>query len=205
MERDIRCELVSWDEVRRMTLALARRLRADGFVPDIIVAIGRGGWIPGRLLSDYLGVANLTDVKVEHYRGTEKQAVARIRYPLRADLTGQRVLVVDDVTDTGDSFAVALEHTRNCGEPTELRSLVLHHKRVSPYVPDYFAREVAEWRWIVYPWAVVEDLSAMIADMRDPPANAEEVADRLLREHGIRVSLREVEEVLDLMRPQSNP
>jgi hypothetical protein len=205
MERDIRCELVSWDEVRRMTLALAQRLRVEGFIPDIIVAIGRGGWIPGRLLSDYLGVANLTDVKVEHYRGTEKQAVARIRYPLCADLTGQSVLVVDDVTDTGDSFAVALEHTRNCGEPTELRSLVLHHKRVSPYVPDYFAQEVAEWRWIVYPWAVVEDLSVMIADMRDPPANAEEVADRLLREHGIRVSLREVEEVLDLMRPQSNP
>jgi len=205
MERDIRCELVSWDEVRRMTLALARRLRADGFVPDIIVAIGRGGWIPGRLLSDYLDVANLTDVKVEHYRGTEKQAVARIRYPLRTDLTGQRVLVVDDVTDTGDSFAVALEHIHGCGEPTELRTLVLHHKRVSPYVPDYFAREVIEWRWIVYPWAVVEDLSAMIADMRDPTANAAEVADRLLREHGIRVWVREVEEVLDLMRPQSNP
>jgi len=204
MERDIRCELVSWDEVRRMTLELAQRLRVEGFVPDIIVAIGRGGWIPGRLLSDYLDVANLTDVKVEHYRGTEKQAIARIRYPLRADLTGQRVLVVDDVTDTGDSFAVALEHIHGCGEPAELRTLVLHHKRVSPYVPDYFAQEVAEWRWIVYPWAVVEDLSAMIADMRDPPANAAEVADRLLREHGIRVSVREVEEVLDLTRSQSN-
>jgi uncharacterized protein len=204
MENGIRCELVSWDEIQRMAFDLARRLRADRFVPDIIVAIGRGGWIPGRLLSDYLGVANLTDVKVEHYRGTEKQAVARIRYPLRADLTGQRVLVVDDVTDTGDSFAVALEHIHGCGEPAELRTLVLHHKRVSPYVPDYFAQEVAEWRWIVYPWAVVEDLSAMIADMRDPTASAAEVAERLLHEHGIRVSLHEVEEVQDLTRLQSD-
>jgi hypoxanthine phosphoribosyltransferase len=203
MGQGIRCELVSWDEVQRSVLELVRRLRADRFAPDILVAIGRGGWVPGRLLSDCLGNWNLTDLKVEHYRATEKQAVARIRYPLRADLTGQKVLVVDDVTDTGDSFTLALEHIHGCGEPSEVRTLVLDHKNISPYVPDYFARVVSEWRWIIYPWAVVEDLGALITGMEGAPAGAKAVAERLLVDHGIRVSLGVVKDVLDLTIPET--
>jgi hypothetical protein len=199
MGQCIRCQLVSWDEVQRQTLDLARRLLADGFAPETIVAIGRGGWVPGRLLSDYLGNPNLTELKVEHYRGTEKLAAARIRYPLRADLTGQRVLVVDDVTDTGDSFSVVLEHIHSRGEPSELRTLVLHHKSISPFVPDYFAERVSSWRWIIYPWAVVEDLSALVAKMEGTFPNAEAVAKRLLDDHGIYVPLGTVEDVLGLM------
>jgi hypothetical protein len=179
---------------------LALRIREDGFEPDIIVALGRGGWIPGRLLSDYLGNLNLTEFKVEHYRGTAKQAAARIRYPLAADVTGQRVMVVDDVTDTGDSFEVALEHIRSRGEPAEMRTLVLHHKTVSPFVPDYFAETVADWRWIIYPWAVVEDLTALILEMEGRPFDPGVVAERLQSDHGIHVSRGTVNDVLDLMK-----
>ena len=112
MKQGVGCELVTWGEVQGMARDLAFRIREDGFEPDIIIAVGRGGWVPGRLLSDYLGNLNLTEFKVEHYRGTEKQAAARVRYRLKADLAGQCVLVVDDVTDTGDSFEVALKHIR---------------------------------------------------------------------------------------------
>jgi len=204
MGQGIRCKLVSWSEVQRLTLDLARRLRADAFTPDIIVAIGRGGWVPGRLLSDYLDNPNLTELKVEHYRGTEKQAIAQIRYPLRADPAGQRVLLVDDVTDTGDSFTIALEHILGRGEPSELRTSVLHHKRVSPYAPDYFGQMVPEWRWIIYPWAVIEDLSALIRRMEETPPDAEAILERLLNDHDIRVPLHTVEDVLDLMSVQPN-
>jgi hypoxanthine phosphoribosyltransferase len=201
MGKHMRCELVGWDEIRRLARDLAVRVRADGFAPDIIVALGRGGWVPGRLLSDYLGNLNLTEFKVEHYKGTEKQAIARIRYPLAADVEGQRVLVVDDITDTGDSFTAALEHIRGRGEPSELRTLVLHHKTVSPFVPDYFARAIRQWRWIIYPWALVEDLTALIEGMEGRPAGAEAVVERLSRDHGIRVPLGILTDVLELMKP----
>ena len=198
MDQGIRCELVTWSQVQRLARDLAFRIRKDGFEPDIIVAIGRGGWVPGRLLSDYLGNLNLTEFKVEHYKGTEKQAVARIRYPLKADVTGQRVLVVDDVTDTGDSFNVALEHIRSRGEPEQMRTLVLHHKTVSSYVPDYFARGMSEWRWLIYPWAVAEDLTALVQGMEGRPAGADALVDRLLRDHGIRVSPHTLKDILAL-------
>jgi len=183
----MRCQLVAWDEVWGLARELAMRLAADGFLPDILVAIGRGGWAPGRLLSDFLGNPNLTDLKVEHYVGTRKQGAARIRYPLRADLQGQQVLVVDDVTDTGASLRLALEHIRP-QRPSLVRTLVLHHKAASPFVPDYFARELVEWRWVIYPWALIEDLGALIQPMGADPANLEALAASLLRDHDIRVS-----------------
>jgi hypoxanthine phosphoribosyltransferase len=192
----MRCEMVSWQRVERLARDLALRIRGDGFAPDLIVAIGRGGWIPGRLLSDYLGIANLAELKVEHYTATHMHKEARVRYPLSADPTGQRVLLVDDVTDTGDSFAVTLDHIRGKGEPAELRTLALHHKTVSPYEPHYYGAKVAKWRWIIYPWAVVEDFTALIGAMSDRPAGPDGIAARLNADHGLRVSVAMVRDVL---------
>lgn len=200
MDRGLRCVLVTWGQVQRLARDLAFRIREDGFEPDIIVAIGRGGWVPGRLLSDYLGNMNLTELKVEHYKGTEKQAVARIRYPLKANLAGQRVLLVDDVTDTGDSFAVALEHIRSHGRPEQVRTLVLHHKTVSLYVPDYYAQAMSEWRWLIYPWAVVEDLNALILGMDSRPSDLNALGERLFRDHGIHFPREMVQDALELMK-----
>lgn len=202
MPQGIRCEIVTWGRVHRLARDLAFRIRADGFVPDIIIALGRGGWVPGRLLSDYLGNLNLTEFKVEHYRGTDKQSVAKVRYPLTADVTGQRVLVVDDVTDTGDSFEVALAHIRSRGEPREIRTAALHHKTVSPYVPDYYGRKVVNWRWIIYPWAIVEDLTGLIRAMEDRPADAPGVARRLLQVHGLGVPVAAVRDAMALGREE---
>jgi hypoxanthine phosphoribosyltransferase len=119
---------------------------------------------------------------------------------LGADVSGHRVLVVDDVTDTGDSFAAALKHIEQRGEPREVRTLVLHHKTVSPYVPDYFAQVVTRWRWIIYPWAVVEDLTALIARMEECPPDAAALTERLFLDHGIRVPAGTLEDVLALMK-----
>jgi hypoxanthine phosphoribosyltransferase len=196
----MRCELVTWDQVQGLARDLAFRIRDDDFEPDIIVALGRGGWIPGRLLSDYLGNLNLTEFKVEHYKGTEKQATARIRYPLKADVTAQRVLMVDDVTDTGDSFEVALAHIRQRGEPQALRTLALHHKTASPFVPDYYGNLVTEWRWLIYPWAVVEDLTALTLEMEDRPSGPDALRKSLFRDHGIRVPVSTAQDVLAMLK-----
>jgi hypoxanthine phosphoribosyltransferase len=197
----IPCELISWDEVQRLIRDLASRLIGETFEPDLIVAVGRGGWVPARLLSDCLGNLNLTEVKVEHYRATKRLGVATIRYPLKADVTGQRVLLVDDVTDTGGSILAALDHIHRRGQPAELRTLVLHHKAASPYVPTYFACEVIEWRWIIYPWAVVEDLTALIRGLEAHQGDAAVLAEGLWHRHGIRVPAQTLKDVLRFVKP----
>ena len=147
----IRCELVTWERHYQLARELALRVHNVSFHPEVIVAIGRGGYMPARVISDYLDIFDLACVKVEHYHGAHKNRSAQVRHPLAADIAGKRVLLVDDVSDTGDTFQVVIDHLRKRGEPAELKSAVLHHKRISGYIPDFYAEEVVEWRWITYP------------------------------------------------------
>jgi uncharacterized protein len=73
---------------------------------------------------------------------------------------------LDDVCDSGDTFAVGIEHIRQCGTVNEMRTAALHLKTVSKFIPNFYVEEVREWRWLIYPWAVNEDLLSMIAKMR---------------------------------------
>lgn len=181
------CEAVSWNAVHDLARLLARKVAASGYQPDIIVAIGRGGWVPGRILSDFLDQMNLTSFKIEHYRNTLKMKAARVRYPLAADVAGRHVLLVDDVADSGETFALALAHLNRRGAPSEVRSAVLHYKTSSPYVPDYYAKKVVKWRWIIYPWALAEDVGGFIRAMDPRPATAAELERRLAADHGLRL------------------
>jgi hypoxanthine phosphoribosyltransferase len=193
------CTLVTWEEVYRLCRELARQLRATGAPIDLIVAIGRGGYIPGRLLSDMLGISDLTSLKIEHYRGAQKQREALVRYPLNADVTGRRVLLLDDVCDSGDTFAVAVEHLRQFGTPASLHTVAMHLKTVSEFVPDYYAGTISEWRWIIYPWAVNEDLSGLIDKMRLGTREPLRLQGELKVRHDIEVSVQQIEDALWLL------
>lgn len=204
MGRPIPCEVVSWNRFYALARRLAYQVLDSGYRPDTLVAIGRGGYMPARILSDFLGIMDLTSFKIEHYTATRKSRRAVVRYPLSTDLSGRRVLLVDDVNDSGDTFATALEHVRSCGNPAEVRTAVLHHKTVSRYTPDYFVRRVVKWRWIIYPWAIAEDLGNLIQAMRPRPGDEREISRLLLERHGIRLPRSVLMDVLT-MRETAGP
>ena len=191
-------ELVSWELFYDMARQLAFQIQEDNYQPDIIIAIARGGYTPARILSDYLGVMDMTSFKVRHYRAAHKQAEARIEHPLAADVTGRRVLLVDDVSDSGDTFDVGIEHINNCAEPAEIKTAVLHHKIVSKYKPDYYTREVREWHWITYPWAVMEDMTEYIKNMSPAAKSFEEVANKLREDYELEVPSPILEDAMKL-------
>lgn len=197
MPTKFQCELISWTQVVNLSNKLARLIKQDGFQPDIIIAIGRGGYVPARLLADYLDMMNLTSIKVEHYlSGAHRQTIATVKYPLNVDVNGQRVLVVDDVSDSGDTFKVAMQHILQSSTPQEIKTAVLHHKTVSEFIPEYYAAKVIKWRWLIYPWALVEDISGFAADMNLYPASLPEFADQLYEAYGIRAPHNILEYVL---------
>ena len=198
MPAGIRCELISWERFYVLARKLALAIHRASFCPDMIIAIGRGGYMPARVVSDYLDIFDLTEIRVEHYRGVHMQQVARVRYPLPAEITGRRVLLIDDVSDSGDSLTVAIQHLRESGEPAELRTAVLHHKSVSSFRPDFYTEEVREWRWIIYPWAVMEDLRSFLRDMEPPPATLGEFARQLHEQHGIEVGQQTLHDVFTM-------
>ena len=83
----IKCEILSWTKVAKDAKRLASLIKNSGYKTDIEVAIGRGGYVPARMLSDYLSIRDLTSIKVEHWgiAATETEK-AVIKFPLSADI-----------------------------------------------------------------------------------------------------------------------
>jgi len=199
MPEGMRCELVSLQAVYDLSYQLACQIRDSGFAPDVVVAIARGGFAPARFVCDFLGIRDMTSIKVQHYgAGAQMEERAWVKYPLAADIRNQRVLVVDDVNDTGDTLVVARDHLASAG-PTEVRTAVLHEKATSPVHADYHAAEVLEWRWIIYPWARVEDIGGFVRRMQPPPADGEAARARLSEDYGLELDTAEAERILSLM------
>lgn len=202
MTDPVQCEFVSWNRCAGLGLRLARRIMASGYRPTLIVAVGRGGWMPARVLSDRLGQVNLASVKIEHYRAARKGPETIVRYPLPAPVNGERILLVDDVSDSGDTLEVALAHLRGRGAPQSVRTAVLHHKSVSRHTPDYFAARVVKWRWIIYPWAATEDLVSLLRAAGADPGDPARAGEILRRRHGLRIPRALLAETLTALREE---
>ena len=184
----MRCELISWSEVHRLCRRLASQVKAAGYRPDIVVAIGRGGLVPARLVCDCLDIMALTSIKIDHYRaGSSRQPQAVIRYPLCTDIRDQRVLLVDDVNDSGDTLETARSHLDNL-HPREIRTAVMHHKTTTHIEVDFYARKIIKWRWLVYPWAIQEDIAAFLDRLTPPPSSLEDAQQQLADQFGIHLS-----------------
>ncbi|MDH3527366.1 MAG: phosphoribosyltransferase [Gammaproteobacteria bacterium] len=202
---ELRCELISWQRMYQLASQLAFAILDSGFQPDVIVGIARGGYVPARILCDFLDVYALTSIRVVHYAsGARKQPLAEVTDSLCTDITGKRVLIVDDVSDTGDTYEVAIRHLAGF-EPLEIRTAVLLHKTTASYRPDYIGRKVIKWRWMIYPWALIEDITGFIEHMDPLPRGPEETARRLQSDYGLILSkteLRTVLRVLELRSPE---
>lgn len=173
-----RIERISWSRFDRLARRLAQRILATGWHPDAIVAIARGGLAPARVLADELDLAAVASFRIAHYWQARRERAAHVVDPLCADIAGKRVLLVDDVADSGETFVAALDHLAT-HEPAEIRGAVLLYKTVSPYRPDYFAARVTSWRWILFPWAVNEDVGGFLEALAPPPRSCDEAARRL--------------------------
>ena len=157
-------KLVSWEEVVEWARGLSEKIKGDGYKPDLVVAVARGGFVPARLVCDFLDVTDLLSVQSQHWveaaRAAEK---AILRHPYKIDAAGLRVLVVDDIVDTGETLRLARDFIEREWRPAEVRTAALQWiSTVAKYKPDYYHMEVREWVWFQYPWTRLEDTTQFI-------------------------------------------
>ncbi|MDH5815535.1 MAG: phosphoribosyltransferase [Candidatus Nezhaarchaeota archaeon] len=205
MPQKMRVKLVTWDDVVFWCKELAKKIRSSGFKPDVIVAIARGGFAPARLLCDYLDVVDLLSIKVEHWIETGKhKEEATIKYPFNYDFNGKRVLIVDDIADTGKSIIVAKKHISEVCRPSDLRVATMQLiPSTSLIVPDYYVDEVKEWTWYMYPWNFTEDMINLIMRIvKEKPEHKwspEEISKEFKESYGIELPVQVFREVLEEM------
>jgi hypothetical protein len=152
-------ERMSWAELGEASRELARLMVDDGYQPDLILGIARGGLLVAGALSYAIGVKNTFTMNVEFYTGVdERLPVPMILPPVPAliDLQDSRMLIADDVADTGQTLALVKGFC--AGQVGEVRTAVLYEKPRSIVTCDY------AWRrtdlWIDFPWSSEPPLTA---------------------------------------------
>lgn len=144
-------DIVSWDDLDELVRVLADRLAGQAF--DVMLAITRGGLVPAGMLSYRLGLRDILVAAVEYYddAGQPGPHPTFFQFPADPLLRGKRVLIVDEVWDSGTTIAAVTERVRQAGgDPV---TAVLHYKPTHSVVdgsPDIHAVETDAW--VVYPF-----------------------------------------------------
>jgi hypoxanthine phosphoribosyltransferase len=153
-------EELTWELFGSATRSLAEAVAADGWRPDIVVAVARGGLTVGGALAYALGVKNCGTINVEFYTGVDERLDVPVVLPPSLqllDVTGLKVLIADDVADTGHTLRLVREVLAQHVE--EARTAVLYHKSQSVIVPDYAWKRTDAW--INFPWSVLPPVAGL--------------------------------------------
>lgn len=145
-------ETLTWDGFGAASRSLSRDIVASGFVPDVVVAIARGGLLPAGAIAYGLGAKNCGAINVEFYTGIGTVLDAPELLPPALDLSyldGRRVLLVDDVADSGRTLDLAVRLLADGG--AEVRSVTIYTKPTTIIEPDYSWKRTD--RWIDFPWS----------------------------------------------------
>jgi hypoxanthine phosphoribosyltransferase len=145
-------EILTWELFGTASRELAQMVAADGYEPDMILSIARGGLLIGGAMGYALAVKNTYTMNVEFYTGVdERLEVPRILPPAPdfVDLGDARLLIVDDVADTGHTLKSVQEFC--AGKVGEVRTAVIYEKPHSVVSCDYVWRRTEQW--INFPWS----------------------------------------------------
>ncbi len=145
-------EVMTWQDLGDGARDLAEQVHLDGYRPDMVLAIARGGLLVAGALSYALGVKNTFTMNVEFYTGIDERLEMPMLLPPVPDLVDfaeTSVLIADDVADTGATLALVKDFCE--GKVAEVRCAVLYEKPRSEVACEYVWRRVD--RWIDFPWS----------------------------------------------------
>ncbi|GAB3908951.1 phosphoribosyltransferase [Kibdelosporangium lantanae] len=147
-------EILTWELFGRASRELAEMVAADGFRPDLILSIARGGLFAAGALGYALDVKNLHVMNVEFYTGVDERLdmpVVLPPVPNVVDLTGAKVLVADDVADTGATLKLVRDFCVD--HVADVRCAVIYEKSHSMVKCEYVWRRTDQW--INFPWSTL--------------------------------------------------
>lgn len=150
-------EILTYESFGTAVQELAQQVVDDGYEPDLILSIARGGLGLGMGLGYALDVKNLSAVNVEFYTGIDERLDVPIMLPptpAAVDLAGLKVLIADDVADTGRTLEIVRDFCAD--HVAEARVAVIYEKPWTVVRPDYVWRHTEAW--IDFPWSAAPPL-----------------------------------------------
>lgn len=175
---ELQFEIPSWTRIYSFLLNLAKTIQKDKFRADVIIGVLRGGCLPARILSDLLENTKLAIIAVEFYTGTTKiRRKPIITQPVSVSVKDKKILLVDDVADTGESLKLVNKHLKEAGA-SEIKVVTIYRKPWSSIVPDYYAKDTC--LWIVFPWEIKETVRKIVEKYKKQGINVKDIKEKLI-------------------------
>jgi hypoxanthine phosphoribosyltransferase len=161
-----------------MLLAQTQKIQASQYQPNIIIGIAKGGTIPTRILSDLMEISQTTNIQIKSYRTiAEPEIEPLITQRLTTSITNKKVLLVDDIADSGKTLKAAKMYLQE-HKAKDIKIATLYAKPTSEIEPDFYEKKTS--KWVVFPWEMKETLRKIIQKSKDKQATNEEV-EKLVR------------------------
>lgn len=162
---------ISWNQYHSLAQKIAAAILDSRLHADEIVAISRGGLTFGHMLSDLLAVP-ISTITIQSYEDIQSQGEVKITAKLQKSVKGKRILLVDDVSDSGKTLKRAVSYLRRLG-PKEIITAAMYHKPRSIFRPDFFADETSAW--IIFPYELTETIMSVTKQMTEEGKTKAEV------------------------------
>jgi hypothetical protein len=167
----------TWDQMGRYNFALAKQIIASGQKFDRIVALARGGWTWARDLADGLKIPEISSVRIKSYIGVNENAEPRITQPLTDSICGEKILLFDEVIDSGTTIKKAQEYLRIMGAKN-IQTAALCYKPRAMSKPDFFAFSTETW--VVFPHEIREFVEGATTKWKTKKLSIGEIKQRLI-------------------------
>ena len=147
----------TYNDIHNIIFKVKEQIKS--FNPDVIVAIGSGGLIPARMIKSYLNV-DVNVVSVKSYNKFNISGKIEVVQWNFTNYINKRILVVDDVDDTGKTLSFCIDKLRKTNKARDIGVFVIHNKDKEKYSKlkdvSYMSGETVSDSWIVYPWDTME-------------------------------------------------
>lgn len=168
---------LTWVQYHVLAQKLAASILLQSPEFDEIVAISRGGLTLGHLLSDLLRKP-ISTISIQSYTDIQTQGEIVIKTKLQTPIRNKRILLVDDVADSGKTLRRAVAYLKHLG-PADITTVAMFYKPHSIFRPDYFARQTT--KWILFPYEPTEMILLLSQKMKNEGKTKSQIQRRLER------------------------
>lgn len=157
--QDISYQFHTWSELGDDIFTLSKKILEADLQFDRLIALAKGGLAFSRSLADYLNIKEVSTIQVEFYTGiNSKQSVPVITQSLPVKIRDEKVLLFDDLVDTGKTMELAKTYLEHHGAQS-IHIATLFEKPHSVIKPDFFVHETTAW--VIFPNEVRETVETL--------------------------------------------
>lgn len=198
MKPNFSARIVSLDEIYAASYKLALKIMESGYRFDTVIAVARGGFPIARFVCDFLNIHQLGALQITHYlAGASELEKMRIIASVNTTVAGKNILIIDDVNDSGKTLTAASDHIQAM-HPALVKTAVLHEKPGTVFKVDFVAEKITEWKWLIYQWAVTEDVLAFLAKDNMLEENEDVARVHLAKKYNLSIDKNYFHEILQL-------